>query len=90
MLSSRNLGDKNGEETHTLTVNEMPQHSHSLTRRSNFQDTAFDPLDAHKDESSAVTTDRTILGQFNTNTAGGSAAHNNMQPFIVLRTLIKY
>lgn len=97
-LSNRVFSEKGGAETHTLTENEMPSHSHNLTRRSNPDNGACDAAnngeingpDARKDESSAATTDRTNLGLFPTYLTGGGAAHNNMQPFIALRYLIKY
>ena len=89
-LTTRALGSKGGEETHTLTTGEMPSHSHSLTRRSNPEDGAYDTNDIHQDESSAATTDRADLGPFSTNNTGEGSAHNNMQPFITLWYIIKY
>ena len=89
-LTTRTIGAKNGEENHTLTVNEIPAHTHSLTRRSNPDEGAYDTGDAHQNESSAATTDRSDLGPFNTSSTGSDQSHNNMQPFIVLRYLIKY
>ena len=89
-LSNRTLNDKGGTETHTLTVGEMPSHTHSLIRRLNQDTGAFDPGDLHAGESSACTTDRTTPGSFNTLSTGSSEPHNNMQPFIALRFLIKY
>jgi len=89
-LTNRIMGEKSGVETHALNVGEMPSHSHSLTRRSNPDAGAYDIGDAHQDESSAATTDRGDLGPFNTNSTGSGLPHNNMQPFLVIRYLIKY
>ena len=89
-LTVRSLGQKSGEENHTLTINEMPSHTHSLTRRINPDNGAFDNGNTYISESSAATTDRQIMGTFNTYSTGSGASHNNMQPFIVLNYLIKY
>lgn len=84
------MGNTGGEATHTLTTNEIPNHTHALTRRSNSDNGAFDTSDAHASESSACTTDRNNLGLFQTQAIGGGAAHNNMQPYIVVTYLIKF
>ena len=89
-LGSYALGTAGGESVHTLTVGEIPAHTHSLTRRSNPDNGAFDTDNSHSAESSAATTDRADLGLFNTSSVGSTQSHNNMQPYVVLRYLIKY
>lgn len=90
-LTDRALGVKGGAETHTLTAAQLPAHSHSLIRKENPDAGAFDPgpANAHASESSACTTNRSNIGTFNTSDTGLNEAHNNMQPFIALRYLIK-
>jgi len=89
-LTNRSLTEKSGVETHVLTVEELPPHSHSLTRRSNSDEGTYDTNNLRAFESSAITSDRATLGNFNTYNTGSNQGHNNMQPYIVLRYLIKY
>jgi hypothetical protein len=49
-------------------------HSHSIGRRSNSDNGAYDSGDLHKTENSASTTDRSNIGYFNTDPAGN---HNH-------------
>ncbi len=90
LLTPRTLGQASGEEGHVLTVGELPSHNHTLTRRGNEDTGSFDPGNARRDESSAATTDRNTQGTFTTSSVGSGSAHNNMQPYVVLRYLIKY
>jgi microcystin-dependent protein len=88
-LTNRALGYKDGAERHVLSVEELPAHSHELLRRANSNNGVDDFGNTHQDESSAATTNDSTLGNFNTYNTGSNQSHNNMQPFIALRYLIK-
>ncbi len=81
-LTNRTLAATGGEETHTLTVNEIPAHTHSYVN--NVGDQSTD--NAFGTETAA---DQADYNQ-TTGSTGGGLAHNNMQPFVVIRHLIKY
>ena len=67
------VGQTGGEETHTLTISEMPSHSHTfgLKSNANVPQGTYYGVKLYDDSSS-------------TSTAGGDQAHNNMQPYIVV------
>lgn len=76
------LGTTGGEKTHTLTVDEMPAHKHELTIEGGGS------LDASGVKWLSGTNMRKYAGDMIEN-AGGSKAHNNMQPYIALNFIIK-
>jgi microcystin-dependent protein len=77
------LGETGGEKTHTLSVAEMPSHSHSKTVIP--KDTQWV---APSQGWNYSFTDGTTYTQ-NTDNTGGDGAHNNLQPYIVLNYIIK-
>lgn len=85
------LGQKTGEETHTLIANEMPQHTHVL-RATNDAPTSDQP-----NGNVAATAAGTVYGEFGTPQAmgagsvsnvGGGQAHENMQPWLAVNFCI--
>jgi microcystin-dependent protein len=78
-----NIGDTFGSQTHTLTVNEMPPHNHSMTFQASSTNSFGNDL-RNGDNDEYTTTVR-----LSTNKTGGGLAHNNIQPSIVINYLIK-
>jgi len=85
--SGHTLGERGGEPAHTLSIAELPTHTHVLTASNN-------PADTN------IPSNTTFLGQINNGygapanlvalapaeigNVGGSQAHLNMQPFLAL------
>lgn len=54
----------------SITTNSTGAHTHTITRRSNGDNGAYDTRDERRSESSAITSDRANLGSFSTSSAG--------------------
>lgn len=80
-LTGRTLGATGGAETHQLTTTEMPSHSHIVYGGSSVGE-------ANPYGVAAMTV---VSGDSNkyTTSAGGDGAHNNMQPYTVVKYIIK-
>lgn len=64
-----------GEKTHTLTINEMPSHNHSVKYASN--DTGFGDNYFTAGKKGSYNTSSVPI-----NYTGGGKSHNNLQPYI--------
>jgi len=85
-----NLGNAVGAISHTLSLNELPQHSHALTASSNAGSatapTGNLPAAAITDPYSTAEPNVSLNAALSSN--GGSQAHPNMQPYLVLNFCI--
>lgn len=78
-LTARTAGAVAGNETHILSIAEMPPHNHSYIRD---RATVPDGTVSHQDTDNAA-------GPEDTTSTGGGAAHNNMHPYSVLNLMVK-
>ena len=84
--SGHTLGEKGGEQAHTLSIAEIPTHTHVLSGK-NANAATNDPTGASFANAAALyhgATTLTTLTPATVTTVGGSQAHLNMQPFLTL------
>ena len=80
--SYANAGTFGGEPTHKLTVNEMPSHTHVIYRNTGTDDNNFSGHIANR--VAANDTSDTNKQTVTSDATGGSAAHNNMPPYLAV------
>jgi microcystin-dependent protein len=89
--SGHTLGEKDGEQAHTLSISELPEHTHVVSGSTNPGTTnrptntvlATNSSNTYANGSNLVS----MKPQSSANT-GGSQAHLNMQPFLTLNFCI--
>lgn len=70
-------GDTGGEATHTLTVDEIPSHTHPYNMRLGASTGTYYGQPPYSAQQGSV-------GTQYTNATGGSEAHNNMPPYLAV------
>jgi microcystin-dependent protein len=93
--SGHTLGERGGEQAHTLSISELPTHTHTLNASKTDGDapvpataTAGDVLARTVNQIYGPPTGLTALVPGTVTNVGGSQAHLNMQPFLVLNFCI--
>ena len=81
-------GQAAGQEAHTLTMNELPAHTHQLKGRAGAGQQATPATLAGAPNAYGAPADLTTLHPSSVTSVGGSQAHNNMSPYLVLQWCI--
>jgi microcystin-dependent protein len=88
--SGHALAERGGEQTHTLTIAELPTHTHILSGTSNSTDPGGtniptpNLLAAGPSEMYGAAESLQAMAASSVGNAGGPQAHPNMQPFLTL------
>lgn len=88
------LGEKGGEEAHTITIPEMPQHNHSLKVKTDPVTTNIPAAVNFLGQTapnlvySSQGQNFTTMNSGSLSNVGGNQAHTNMQPYLTLNFCI--
>jgi microcystin-dependent protein len=91
MGSGHTLGDRGGQQNHTLSISEIPTHNHQVKASSDATGGNANPTgrflgggnNAYHSPTNLTTMDPGAVAS-----VGGSQAHENMQPYLVLNLCI--
>jgi len=90
-LTPRQIGQRAGEQTHTLSVQEIPAHTHTAQGSSQSAQltSAANAVWANSGGASGFSsTHDGVMDTSAVSSAGGSQAHENMQPFLTVSFVI--
>jgi microcystin-dependent protein len=85
------IGQTGGEVNHTVIASEMPAHSHQaygVATTANLLPAASNALATSSGNPYSGSAPNTSLNSSSVSSAGGSQAHNNMPPYLVLNYVI--
>ena len=84
--SGHTLGERGGEQAHTLTLNEMPQHLHVMNGTSADGNTNLPLNDILAQAANVYAAPGSLVALVagTTSNVGGGQAHNNTQPYLTL------
>lgn len=87
-MSDRGLGSSGGSETHALTAAEGPVHAHALNNTNHWVHTPSSGGTVYGHQVGGGSWTGNGSTTLAINNAGSGAAHNNMQPWLAVQTMV--